>query len=150
MRTKVIYGASPCVELENCIPAFHHQFARLLCIFQQTNRQQPKAAQYKMLLCIKVKSKCVTLAVRSWKLGSVMVFWGAFSGFSGVLGALCLFRLRGSRQNKVKCFIYGLCVCVCVCVGGRGKCHMRCSNKTNSEEDSGSWQDCESRMLDPP
>jgi len=116
MRTKVIYGASPCVELENCIPAFHHQFARLLCIFQQTNRQQPKAAQYKMLLCIKVKSKCVTLAVRSWKLGSGMVFWGAFSGFSGVLGALCLFRLRGSRQNKVKCFIYGLCVCVCVCL----------------------------------
>lgn len=26
-------------------------------------------------------------------------------------------------------------VCVCVC-GGRGKCHMRCSNKTNSEETS--------------
>lgn len=39
-----------------------------------------------------------------------------------VLGALCLFRLRGSRQNKVKCFIYGRTprreCCVCVCAVG--------------------------------
>lgn len=69
-----------------------------------------------------------------------------------VLGALCLFRLRGSRQNKVKCFIYGrtpeCCVCVCVC-GGRGKCHMRCSNKTNSEETS-RVSEAAARIQDPP
>lgn len=101
--------------LEECIPTFHHQFARLLCIFQQTTARGSQRVQYKVLLCIKVKSKCVTsgerspqLKARSWQLRAGSWKMGAQVSDLGMLfSGLCLFRLRGSRQNKVKCFIYG-------------------------------------------
>jgi len=99
--------------------AFRHSIINLpgFCAF--FSRQTDNSQRQRSIKCYCALKSNQSVSHWQWGAGNSDLGWcfgGAFSGFSGVLGALCLFRLRGSRQNKVKCFIYGLCVCVCVCV----------------------------------